>query len=180
MSSWRHTLKDFFAQKIVAALGDDFNGFGPWNSQITNTDTEETYGPFYVFFQYSLIGDGLEYLLSLNAQQVDRVPVEVTLHLVFQTYNDQNQDCAYDYAEKINCQLAGQKHELIHGRILKINEIEDINHGTIYDYQVVYGFQLKEAVYKIVGLVDGNPETGEFPPTGRKIRPVVNVTIPST
>lgn len=175
--SWRHTIKGLFAQKVVDALGTNFKGFGPWNSQTTNSDTEETFPEFYVYFEYSLVGDGLEYLLSTNIQQADRVPVEVTLHLVFHTFNDQFQDLAYEYAELITCYLAGQKHELIHGRILKVNELEDTNHDALYDYQITFGFQLKEAVYKIVGLVDANPETGEFPPTGRKITPVITVGV---
>lgn len=176
--SWRHTLKTFVADQVVSALGTDFKGFGPWNSQTTNSDSEETFPEFYVFFEYSLVGDGLEYLLETNIQQSERVPVQITLHLVFQTFNDQNQDCAYDYAEKITCYLAGQKHELIHGRILKVSETEDTNHNALYDYQIAFGFQLKEDVFKITGLVDANPETGEFPPTGRKLEPVINISIP--
>lgn len=175
--SWRHRIKGFFAERVTEALGNDFKGFGPWNSQTTNTDTEETWPEFYVYFEYSIVGDGLEYLLSTNIQQSERVPVEVTLHLVFHTFNDQNQDLAYDYAERITCYLAGQKQELIHGRILKVNEVEDTNHDALYDYQVSFGFQLKEAVFKIVGLVDANPESGEFPPTGRKITPVISVDV---
>jgi hypothetical protein len=81
-------------------------------------------------------------------QQAERVPVEATLHICFNNYNnDLAQDIAYDYANKLTCAISGKKHELIHGRILKIAEQEDINQTAQYEYQVRFGFQVKEAVF---------------------------------
>jgi hypothetical protein len=121
--------------------------FGAWNNQKTNPDTEETKPALGVFFEYSEIGDGLEYLLQRDMQQSERVPVEVTLHIMFNNYNDKNQDVAYKYAYLLVCEIVGKKHPLIHGRILKTSETEDSNHRAAYDYQISFGFQLKEAIF---------------------------------
>lgn len=169
--SWRLDIKTYFADLIAEALGNDLFKFGPWNSQKINTDTEETLPPLSCFFEYSSIGDGLEYLLQTNIRQAERVPVQVTLHLVFNSYTEEYQDLAYDYAEKITQYISGRKHECISGRILKIGELEDANHAAQYDYQISFAFFIKEAAFKIGDEieVDANPEDGTNPDTGRKI-----------
>ena len=175
--NWRLEIKSVIEQKVVEALGDVIRRFGPWNSQTINNDTEETLPYVSVFFEYSAIGDGLEYTLDFNSTQVERVPVEMTLHVVFNTYNDDYQNCAYDYAEKITIAIAGTKNEFIHGRITKIGENEDINHAAQYDYQIVFAFQVKEAVFN--DIIDGNPETetNPFPETGRTLTPSITVQL---
>ena len=172
--SWRTTIKTLFADYCNTALGGGLQKFGAWNSQNTNIDTEETLPELSIFFEYSTIGDGIEYLLSQNVRQADRIPVEVTLHIMFNNYNEQNQDLAYDYAEKITCEIVGRKHELVHGRIMKVGESEDANHRAQYDYQIVFAFFVKEAVFKI-GIeeeLDANPvtEIDPNPATGRRLK----------
>jgi len=169
--SWRLELKTLFADYVFSAIGTELDKFGPWNSQQANYDTEETAPPLSVYFEYSEIGDGLEYLLQTNVRQADRVPVEVTLHIVFNSYTEEYQDLAYTYAEKITNELAGRKHDCIHGRIMKRGEREDSNHRGQYDYQMTFVFWVKEAVFKTGDeeLIDGNPEDGSNPYTGRKL-----------
>lgn len=179
--SWRLDLKTFFADSVNTALGGGLDKFGPWNRQKDNFDTEETLPPLSVFFEYSTIGDGLEYLLSTNVRQADRVPVEVTLHVMFNSYTEQHQDLAYDYAEKITCELAGRKHPFVHGRIMKVGETEDVNHRAQYDYQISFAFWIKEAIFKTGDeeLPDANPEeeTDPNPGTGRKLKTVIDISI---
>lgn len=175
MANWRLELKTFFADKVNAAI-PDIKYFGAFNNQKQNFEREETRPELGVFFEYSLIGDGAEYLLQRDMQQAERVPAEVTLHVMFHTYNEQSQDLAYDYADKITCEVVGSKHELIHGRVLKTGESEDINHRAAYDYQIKFGFHLKEAVFNDALSEDANPETAvdPNPETGRRIK--VNLT----
>ena len=174
MSNWRTTLKQVFADYTLSAMGSELNAFGAWNSQVDNGENTETYGPLAVFFEYSSIADGLEYLKSRNVQQAERVPVQVTLHIVFNSYNEQTQDLAYDYAEKITRAINGRKHQLISGNILKAGEVEDTNHRAQYDYQMTFGFQLKEVVYSSVeeAVTDSNPITDVNPneKTGRRLK----------
>ena len=174
MSNWRTTIKTLFADFTLKAMGEEVNAFGAWNSQTTNNETEETYGPLAVFFEYSEIGDGLEYLKQSNVQQSERVPVIVTLHVIFSSYNEQTQDRAYDYAEKITAAISGRKHALISGVILKVGETEDVNHKAQYDYQMSFGFQLKEVVAPAEDekLDDANPIDEQDPEqrTGRRLK----------
>ena len=180
MSNWRKVIKTFFADALVDAFAGELKKFGPWNNQPSHMDEVETFGPLAIFFEYSVIGDGLEYLNLTGVQQAERIPVEVTLHIVFNRYTEEYQDLAYEHAESITCALSGKKHDFIHGRILKVSEVEDTNHRGQYDYQISFGFQLKEAVF-VSGadlLEDANPEVEEdaYPPTGRRLIPtIVNV-----
>lgn len=181
MANWRTTIKTFFADMVNTAI-PEIEYFGAWNSQQQNSDVEETRPELGIFFEYSLIGDGMEYLLQRDMQQSERVPIEVTLHIMFHTYNEQSQDLAYEYADKITCEVVGAKHDLIHGRILKTGESEDINHRAAYNYQVQFGFHIKEAIFNDVLLEDANPETvvDPNPDTGRKIKVVLtpNIDVP--
>jgi hypothetical protein len=141
-------------------------------------ETEETLPDLAIFFEYSSIGDGIEYLLNRDIQQSERVPVEARLHIVFNNYNDQAQDLAYDYANEITCALVGKKHKLIHGRILKTSESEDINHRGQYEYQLSFGFWIIDAVYNDTLSTDANPVDSEGnPDTGRTLDPVINGNI---
>jgi hypothetical protein len=145
--NWRLHIKKKFANFMAAALGDDLGKFDAWNSQQTNTDSEETKPNLAVYFEYSEIGEGFPYLLDLDAQSLRKIPVAVTLHIVFNEYSGANQDLAYDYADKITCEVAGKKDSLISGRITKISEVEDLNHKANYDYQITFGFWIKETVF---------------------------------
>lgn len=176
MANWRLDIKNYFEQLISEALPNLWQ-FGGWNNQVINQD-EETFPQLAVFFEYSLIGNGLEYLQQNNVQQADRVPVEVTIYLVFDNYSEQHQNLAYEYANDITCAIVGKKHQHIHGKILKTSELEDTNHAVKYLYQLSFQFELKEVVYSN-NLVDSNPvkETDPFPPTGRTVTPVVQVSV---
>ena len=98
MANWRLEIKQAFADFCAEAL-PGLQYFGGYNSQELNSEKEETRPELGVFFEYSSIGDGLEYLLQRDMQQAERVPVEVSLHVVFNTYNEQAQDRAFEYAE---------------------------------------------------------------------------------
>ena len=176
MANWRLEIKDFFADMCVNALGSEIKYFGPWNSQKTNTDIEQSVNPMGILFEYSQIGDGFEYLLQRDMQQAQRVPVEVTLHIMFDAYTELYQNLAYDYADKLVCEIVGKKHELIHGRILKILEIEDTSHRAQYDYQLSFAFNIKEAIFIDNEFEDANPVDAidPNPDTGRKIKVVLD------
>lgn len=171
MANWRLDIKTYFADLVNSAI-PEIKYFGAWNNQKQNSEQEETRPELGIFFEYSLIGDGAEYLLQRDMQQAERIPVEVTIHVMFHTYNEQSQDLAYEYADKITCAILGKKHEYIHGRIMKSNEIEDINHRVAYDYQIRFAFMIKEAVFNDTLSVDANEETAidPNPDTGRKIK----------
>lgn len=177
MSNWRLDIKKLFENWAVNAIGDNLKKFGSWNNQVQNSSKEETMPSLAVFFEYSEIGDGFEYLNQTNIQKLERVPVEVTLHIVFDSYNDQTQDCAYDYAWKLTCEIVGKKNDLIHGQIMKVKEIEDINHSVKYDYMISFGFFIKEqvAVPDSEKLIDSNPE--EEPPPNPDTGRVLNVQL---
>lgn len=183
MANWRTTIKTYFADLINVAL-PEIEYFGPWNSQKGNEAIEETRPELGVFFEYSLIGEGAEYLLQKDMQQAERVPCEATIHVMFHTYNEQSQDLAYEYADKITLGVVGKKHDLIHGRILKTGESEDINHRGAYNYQLRFGFFIKEAVFNDTDdlLEDSNPVTAvdPNPNTGRRIKVVLtpNINVP--
>lgn len=169
MGNWRHDIKTLFANGVANAI-PGVNKFGAHNSQKENFDDTETAPPLAVYFEYSNIGDGFEYLLQRDGQQADRVPVAVTLHIIFSSYNDTTQDLAYDYAEALTFQFSGIKDDIISGRIEKISEIEDINHRAQYEYKITFAFSIKEAVAKDTLLEDGNPvDAGGNPETGRKL-----------
>jgi hypothetical protein len=157
MSNWRLDIKKKFANFMVAALGNDLGKFDSWNSQLANYESEETTPKLAIYFEYSETGEGFPYLLSKDMQQSGRIPIEVTIHIVFNEYSGANQDLAYDYADKITCEVIGKKDEIIHGRIIKVSEVEDINHKANYDYQIAFGFWIKEAVFKAVSSVDASP-----------------------
>lgn len=175
MANWRLEIKEYFADMVNLAI-PEIQYFGAWNNQKANSEREETRPELGIFFEYSLIGDGAEYLLQRDMQQAERVPVEVALHVMFHTYNEQSQDLAYEYADKLTCEIVGAKHDLIHGRVLKIGESEDINHRAAYNYQVQFGFYIKEAIFNDDLTEDANPETvvDPNPDTGRRIK--VNLT----
>lgn len=178
--NWRHEIKLFFADAVVTALGGDLKHFGAWNSQTDNTDTEETLAPLGIFFEYSQVGDGLEYLQSRDVQQAERVPVIVTLHILFNSYSDEFQDRAYEHAYKITNAINGLKHPCVHGKFLKVSETEDSNHRAQYDYQISFGFELKEVteVPDDNKSVDSNPEDPSGDPvTGRRLKREVDAKI---
>lgn len=169
--AWRNEIKTFFADMASSAI-PDMTYFGAWNNQKTSYEEEETKPPLGVFFEYSEIGEGLEYLLQRDMQQSEKTPVEVTLHIMFDCYNEQHQEQAYDYAEKITCEINGRKHEKIAGRIMKSFEREDINHNVAYDYQMGFAFHIKDAVFNSTLSEDANPETeiDPNPDTGRALK----------
>jgi len=171
MSNWRTTIKKLFADKCVEAI-PDIKFFGAWNNQKQQFENEETKPELGIFFEYSVIGDGIEYLLSRDLQRADRVPVEVTLHIMFATFNDQSQDIAYEYADALTCALKGIKDEIILGQIRKTREQEDIAHNAAYDYEISFGMWIKEAVFNDQLQVDANPktETDPNPATGRRLK----------
>lgn len=173
--NWRKEIKDYFSTSILSVLGDSVKKFAPWNDQLTNYLNEETLPPLTIFFEYSLIGDGSEYLLQQHTREAERVPVTVTLHICFSAFTDDSQNFAYEYAELITEALEGLKHELIHGRILKTGEFEDINRAAPYDYQMQFSFWVKEAVFR--SLEDANPETetDPNPATGRRLKTSITV-----
>lgn len=169
MGNWRTEIKTAFANWMVDALGDDIKGFEAWNSQLINFDTEETSAAMQVYFEYSEIGDSIPYLKQTNIQQSARIPVVVTLHIVFDDYTCYTQDQAYDFANKIVCIVSGKKHPLIHGVILKVGEEEDTNHRADYDYRLLFRMEIFEVVGLDPQLLDANPEDGTNPDTGRKL-----------
>jgi len=166
--NWRYEIKAFFTEQINEALGE-INLWGAWNTQVDNTK-EETFGDLAVFFEYSSIDIGAEYLKQNAYQRADRTPVNVTLHLVFNNQSTQHQDLAYDYAQSIIQKLAGKKHPCIHGQIAKVGEVEDTSHEVQYEYQITFAMQIKEFYNSEIELQDANPEdaTGN-PLTGRRI-----------
>lgn len=174
--SWRADIKSLFASKVSTALAGEIKRFGAWNRQLDNSVDEKKLPPLCVFFEYSLIGGAENYLGQLEFNDTHKVPVEVTLHVVFQRYNELAQDTAYDYADKIASQLMGAKNERISGRIHKIGENEDINHDAMYDYQMVFGLMAIDVVNS--DLTDSNPVTDDNPnpETGRKLRANIQVT----
>lgn len=180
MANWRLEIKKIFADNVVAAI-PDIKYFGSWDSQKDNFREEETRPPLGIFFEYSIIGDGLEYLLTRDMQQAERVPVEVTLHVCFNNYSEQHQDLAYEYADALTCQLSGLKDDLIHGRVLKSFEREDINYNAPYDYQIGFAFHIKEAVFldedKQPDNVNPETEVDPNPDTGRRLKPIIIQTI---
>jgi len=171
MSNWRIDIKTLFANLVCKAI--DIKKFGGFNNQKDNSNNEETVPTIACYFEYSAIGDGLEYLLQRDIQQSDRVPVEVTLHIMFNCFNEQAQDLAYQYADKITCEIKGIKNSLIHGRIMKVSEQEDTSHRAKYDYQISFAFFIKEAVFVNTESTDVNPIDITNTVTGRRL--LVNI-----
>lgn len=168
--NWRHEIKAFFADQIQAAIGDDLKLWGAWNSQY-DSKTDETFGDFAVFFEYVNIEPGLAYLQQAAYQRADRVPVNVTLHLVFNNQSEQHQDLAFDYAHAVIQKLAGKKHPVIHGQISKIGELEDNSHEVQYDYQITFAMQIKEFYVCETDMTNANPDDEDGNPlTGRRIK----------
>ena len=131
-----------------------------------------------IYFEYSQLGEGFPYLLTLDMEQAKRIPVEVTIHVVFNQYSGLNQDSAYAYADKITNAVVGRKDALIHGKIEKLSETEDINHKANYDYQIAFGFWILETVFNPVESVDSNPvDAGGDPNTGRKLLIPIDIGI---
>lgn len=176
--NWRLDIKKKFANFMVTALGAELGKFDSWNSQQTNHADEETKPNLVIYFEYSEIGEGFAYLLQTEMQAVKRIPVQVTLHIVFNQYSGLNQDTAYDYADKLTRSIVGAKDELISGKILKVSEVEDLNHKANYDYQIAFGFWIKEEVFQDPAPVDSNPiDAGGNPDTGRKLLVPVTISI---
>lgn len=174
MANWRLSIKTLFADKCLVAI-PAIKYFGAWNNQKDNPEIEETRPELGIFFEYSAIGDGAEYMeTQRDFQYASKVPILVTLHIMFRTYNDQNQDLAYEYADKLTCAIAGLKHSLIHGKVFKVREVEDTNHRAAYDYQITFGFNVKESVFTDTdkNFVDVNPVTtvSPNPDTGRRLK----------
>jgi len=168
-NNWRLEIKRLFANMLVAALGDELEGFSGWNSQLINFDTEETSAQMQVYFEYSDIGESITYAVQRDIQQAVRIPVTITLHVTFDDYTEHTQDQAYDFADKINCVIQGTKNALICGKILKIGEEEDTNHRAKYDYRLLYQLEVFEAVGVEILQPDSNPEDGTNPETGRRL-----------
>jgi hypothetical protein len=173
MANWRTTIKTAFANYCVAAI-PEIKFFQGFNNQKNNPEIEETRPEIGVYFEYSNIGDGVEYMpTQRDFQYASRVPVEVTLHIMFKVFSDQAQDLAYEYADKITCAIAGMKNTLIHGQIYKSREVEDTNHRAAYDYQISFAFFIKESVFTDTAknLVDINPidAISPNPKTGRRL-----------
>ena len=155
--NWRADIKKKFANFMVTALGAELGKFDSWNSQQANHSEEETKPNLVIYFEYSEIGEGFAYLTQTEMQAVKRIPVQVTLHVVFNQYSGLNQDYAYDYADKLTNAIVGSKDDLISGKIMKVSETEDVNHKANYDYQIAFGFWIKEQVFKAVSPVDAQP-----------------------
>lgn len=164
--NWRAEIKDFFTNKTLEAIGDDLKYFAPYNSQLNNSSEETTRPELGVFFEYGSVNEGLEYLKSQNIRHAEYIPVEAVIHIVFNSYNADFQDRAYDYAYKLCNKVIGKKHELILGVITKGMESEDVDHKAPYDYQITFMFNVKEITCEEIELIDINPESGQNPNTG--------------
>jgi len=164
MSNWRTELKNFFEIKTVEALGDEIKRFEAWNNQMQRFENEETAPEIAVYFAYSNIGDGREYLNQQKIQQAEQIPVTIDLRIVFNNYNGNAQNTAYDFADRIHKKFSGVKHDCINGRVLKMGEREDLNHAANYEYLMNYSFIVKEFVEN-TNIVDANE--------GNVLKPIV-------
>jgi len=144
MSNWRIEIKEEFEKWIVEAV-PEIKFFKDWNNDKLKSETE-THAEIGIAFEYSSVGYDSSYLLQNNVDYAAKVPVVVTIHILFSTFNDESQNCAYDYANKVVCSVAGRKTEHMNDNIKKMSEIEDTDHRGLYDYQITFGFTINEAI----------------------------------